>query len=110
MHNSTSYNWSQNADVQELSRLFMAIANTFDYGRKLAFEYRFDKLGMDARLKELEDIRANHYGRGAERDSANSAQDRRRSRHDAHQPPELPRTCFAPSPGTGQANATPAQP
>ncbi|MGA3317779.1 MAG: hypothetical protein ABSC64_15225 [Candidatus Korobacteraceae bacterium] len=60
-HGSTRYNWSQNADVQELTRLFLAIANTLDYGRKLTFQYRFDKLGMDARLKELEDIRANHY-------------------------------------------------
>jgi len=58
---SASYNWSQNADVQELSRLFVAIANTLDYGRKLSFQYRFDKLGMDARLKELEDIRADHH-------------------------------------------------
>jgi hypothetical protein len=61
-HYSSSYNWSQNSDVQTLTRLFVSIANTLDYGRKLAFDYRFDKLGMDARLKELEDLRANHYG------------------------------------------------
>ncbi|HZL65966.1 MAG TPA: hypothetical protein VFC29_01405, partial [Candidatus Limnocylindrales bacterium] len=60
-HGSATYNWSQNADVQELTRLFLAIANTLDYGRKLTFQYRFDKLGMDTRLKELEDLRANHY-------------------------------------------------
>jgi hypothetical protein len=59
-HGSTTYNWSQNADVQELTRLFIAIANTIDCGRKLAFQYRFDKLGMDTRLKELADLRANH--------------------------------------------------
>ncbi len=60
-HGSTTYNWSQNADVQELNRLFLAIANTLDYGRKLTFQYRFDKLGMNTRLQELQDIRANHY-------------------------------------------------
>ena len=59
-HGSTTYNWSQNADVQELTRLFLAIANTIDYGRKLAFQYRFDKLGMDTRLKELAELRTNH--------------------------------------------------
>ncbi len=37
-----------------------AIATTIDYGRKLAFQYRFDKLGMDQRLKELEDLQASH--------------------------------------------------
>ncbi len=60
-HSSTRYNWSQNADVQELSRLFVAIANTLDYGRKLNLEYRFDKLGVDAQLKELEGLQADHY-------------------------------------------------
>jgi hypothetical protein len=59
-HGSTTYNWSPNADVQELTRLFLAIANTLDYGRKLSFQYRFDKLGMDTRLKELLGIQANH--------------------------------------------------
>lgn len=60
-HGSATYNWSQNADVQELTRVFVAIANTLDCGRKLAFQYRFDKLGIDTRLKELEDLRASHY-------------------------------------------------
>jgi hypothetical protein len=60
-HGATTYNWSPNADVQELTRLFLAVANTLDYGRKLTFQYRFDKLGMDARLKELEDMRADHH-------------------------------------------------
>ena len=46
--------------MQELTRLFLAIANTIDCGRKLAFQYRFDKLGMDTRLKELEGLKANH--------------------------------------------------
>jgi hypothetical protein len=66
-HGSTTYNWSQNADVEELTRLFLAIANTIDCGRKLAFQYRFDKLGMDTRLKELAELRTNH---GAEELSA----------------------------------------
>jgi hypothetical protein len=59
-HGSTSYNWSQNTNVQELTRLFLAIAATLDYGRKLYFQYRFDKLGMNARLNELQEIKANH--------------------------------------------------
>ncbi len=61
VHGSSSYNWSQNTDVQELTRLFTSIANTIDYGRKLAFGYRYDKLGLDAQLKDLEGLRAKHY-------------------------------------------------
>jgi hypothetical protein len=57
---SATYNWSQNPDVEELTRLFTAISTTIDFGRKLAFQYRFDKLGMDKLLKELEDQQASH--------------------------------------------------
>lgn len=57
---SASYNWSQNPDVQELTRLFGGIATTIDFGEKLAFQYRFDKLGMDERMKELEELQASH--------------------------------------------------
>ena len=60
-HGSSTYNWSPNTDVQELTRIFGGIASTIDYGRKLAFQYRFDKLGMETRLKELEELKANHY-------------------------------------------------
>jgi len=57
---STTYNYSQNADIQQLTQFFQGIAMTEDFGRKLAFQYRFDKLGMDQRLKELEDLQASH--------------------------------------------------
>ena len=40
--------------------MFSGIATTFDYERKLAFQYRYDKLGMDQRLKELEELQASH--------------------------------------------------
>jgi hypothetical protein len=58
---SATYNWSENASIQELTRLFQSIATTLDYGRKLEFQYRFDKLGMDQRIRELEDLQAHGY-------------------------------------------------
>ena len=61
IEHSTTYNYSPNPDVQELTRLFQAIAATVDYGRKLEFKYRFDKLGIDAELKALQDMQASHY-------------------------------------------------
>jgi len=60
MRGSTTYNWSRNADIEELTHFFEGVAMTVDYGRKLAFQYRFDKLGMDQRMKELEDLQASH--------------------------------------------------
>jgi hypothetical protein len=58
---SSAYNYSPNVDVQELTRIFQAIALTMDYGRKLAFDYRFNKLGIDARLHSLQDMQASHF-------------------------------------------------
>ena len=57
---STSFNWSQNPDIEQLAAFFQGVAMTVDYGRKLTFQYRFDKLGMDQRMKELEDLQANN--------------------------------------------------
>ncbi len=59
-HSAAAFNWSQNPDVQELVQLFTGVATTIDYGRKLEFQYRFDKLGMAERLKELEQLKADH--------------------------------------------------
>src|SRR5208337_525219 len=57
---SSTYNYSQNPDVQQLTQLFLGLANTLDFGRKLTFQYRFDKLGMDQLLRELEEQQASH--------------------------------------------------
>jgi hypothetical protein len=61
IRHASTYNYSSNSEVQELTRLFQAIAATVDYGRKLEFQSRFDKLGMDAQLKSLQDMQASHY-------------------------------------------------
>jgi len=57
---SSTYNYSQNPDVQQLTQLFQGLAITLDFGRKLAWNYRFDKLGMNQTLRELEDLQASH--------------------------------------------------
>ncbi len=58
---SATYNYSPDPSVTELTRIFQAIAATIDFGRKLAFDYRFNKLGLDARLYSLQDMQASHY-------------------------------------------------
>ncbi len=57
---SSTYNYSQNPEVQQLTKLFLGLATTLDYGRKLAWNYRFDKLGMDQTLSELEQLQTGH--------------------------------------------------
>ena len=56
---SATFNYSQNPDVQHLLKLFTGIATTLDFGRKLAFQYRFDKLGLHQTLLGLQELRTN---------------------------------------------------
>ena len=58
---AATYNYSTNSDIQELTRFFQAVATTIDFGRKLAFQYRFDKLGLDARLNSLQEMQSSHF-------------------------------------------------
>ncbi len=51
----TTYNWSMNPAIQQLTAIFQGISNTLEFGRRLAFLHRFDKLGLDAELKSMED-------------------------------------------------------
>jgi hypothetical protein len=57
---SSTYNYSQDPTVQSLTRLFLGLATTLDQGRKLAWQYRFDKLGLDQQLRELEELQTGH--------------------------------------------------
>lgn len=51
---ATTYNWSENPTIQELTALFQNIAEAIELGRQLEDKYRYDKLGVDAILKILE--------------------------------------------------------
>ena len=61
VNGSATYNYSPNPDIQELTRIFQATATTLDFGRKLAFQSRFDKLGIDATLHSLQELQASHF-------------------------------------------------
>ena len=51
----TTYNWSENGLIDDLTQLFLAISNTQEYGRRLASLRRHDKLGLEAELKSMEE-------------------------------------------------------
>jgi hypothetical protein len=54
-HNRATYNWSENPTIQQLTEVFQRLSTTLDFGRRLAFKRRFDKLGLDAELKQMEE-------------------------------------------------------
>lgn len=50
---SCTYNFSENKRVVVLTELFTGIARTLDVGRRLDFQHRFDRLGLDATIASL---------------------------------------------------------
>ncbi|HWR35511.1 MAG TPA: hypothetical protein VN622_06540 [Clostridia bacterium] len=52
----TTYNWSQNQQLMELTSLFQRISTTMEFGRRIRFTMRFDKIGLDADLKAMEEV------------------------------------------------------
>jgi hypothetical protein len=53
--NTVEYNFSPLAPVQQLTALFQRVASTLDFGRRLAFAHRYQKLALDDELRKMED-------------------------------------------------------
>lgn len=58
---ATTYNWSENPAIDQLTRMFQGISNVIEHGRKIQFLRRFDKLGLESELKAMEEQFAGHY-------------------------------------------------
>jgi hypothetical protein len=56
----TTFNFSEHKAVTDLAHLFQAISNTVEYGRKLEFKHKYDKLGLEDDLKAMEDAMEYH--------------------------------------------------
>lgn len=57
---STSYDYSENKAIQEITNILSGISSTIEHGRKLVFLRRFDKLGLEEELKAMEDAAESH--------------------------------------------------
>ena len=52
---SAGFNYSSNPTVQQLTTLFQKVAATLEYGRRLTYFHRYQKLALDDELKRMED-------------------------------------------------------
>ena len=59
-HNETTYNWSENPLIDELTKLFQNISQTLEFGRHLEHMARYDKLGVDGELRRMEEVAAHN--------------------------------------------------
>jgi hypothetical protein len=56
LHESeAAFNYSSVPAVQQLTILFQGVAATLEYGRRLAYFHRYQKLALDDELKKMED-------------------------------------------------------
>ncbi len=49
------YNYANLPAVQQLTALFQSMADTLEYGRRLAYYHRYQKLALDEELKRMEE-------------------------------------------------------
>jgi len=57
---SSTYNYSQNRAVQDLTSIFQNLSTTLEFGRRLEFYHRYQKLALDDELKRMEDMAKGH--------------------------------------------------
>jgi hypothetical protein len=57
----TTYNWSENRDLQELTDTFQGISNTQEAAYELNRLRRFDRLGLNHQLERMEDMAKNGW-------------------------------------------------
>jgi hypothetical protein len=53
--NMANYNYSLIPAVQELTELFQNLSSAVEFGRRLDYEYRYQKLALDEEMKRMED-------------------------------------------------------
>ena len=52
---SATYNYSPVAAVQQVTQLFQSLSTTLEFGRRLQYFHRYQKLALDEELKSMEE-------------------------------------------------------
>lgn len=52
----STYNYSSQPAVQELTNLFQNLSSTLEFGRRLHYDHRYQKLALDEELKRMEEM------------------------------------------------------
>jgi hypothetical protein len=54
-HGECTYNWSRDAQLNQLASDLMAVADTLEEGRRLTIQHQHSRLSLDAELEALQD-------------------------------------------------------
>lgn len=56
----STYNYSSNPAVQELTNLFQSLSATLEFGHRLQYDRQYQKLALDEELKRMEEMARNN--------------------------------------------------
>jgi hypothetical protein len=56
----TTYNYSNNSGVQELTALMQNLSTTLEFGHRLQYDLHYQKLALDEELKRMDDLARSH--------------------------------------------------
>jgi hypothetical protein len=51
-----TYNYSENSSVDELTTLFQNLSTTLEFGHRLDYDHRYQKLALDEELKRMQEM------------------------------------------------------
>ena len=60
-HYNTTFNYSENPAIDELTRIFQGIGRTLEYGHRLQMLHVHDRLGLEAELEAMESDANSHF-------------------------------------------------
>jgi len=55
-NNRTTYNYSSNQVVQQLTQFFQGLSATLEFGRRLQYCHRYQRLALEAEMKRMEEM------------------------------------------------------
>jgi hypothetical protein len=59
-HFRTTFNYSQNPAIQQITSIFQRISTTLEFGNRLAHEHRYDRMSLEGELKRMEEMQKSH--------------------------------------------------
>ncbi|MBV9182474.1 MAG: hypothetical protein JO356_14275 [Acidobacteria bacterium] len=60
VHTQATYNFSLMPAVEQLTDLFQGLSTTLEFGRRLAYFHKYQKLALDDDLKRMQDLEQSH--------------------------------------------------
>jgi hypothetical protein len=62
-NSQATYNYSSAPEIQQLTEIFQSLSTTLEYGRRLSYFHRYEKLALEQDLKRMEELqRENSFG------------------------------------------------